>query len=207
MPDSTERPVIEAALESGEVIADILMHGEILAEIPVIGTAIKLCKAADSIRDRAFAMRLSPFLENLGRITETQKNRLKIKISSEPTETRKVGEVLFFVLERVIDLDKPPLLAKIFLAYVDGIVSSEELQRIAQAIDTTFIGDLRQLLALEEIPDESMEPWMFDLVASGLTRLRGAGTIGDTGRLYCIVTPLGRRLKEAYSYAQRSTAP
>jgi len=60
--NSKNRPILEAVLESSEVVADILMKGDFIAEIPIIGTAFKICKAADSVRDRAFKAKLSAFI-------------------------------------------------------------------------------------------------------------------------------------------------
>ncbi len=197
MHNSKDRPIVEATLESGEVVTDILMRGDILAEIPLIGTAIKICKAADAIRDRAFAIKLSRFVQNFEGISEEQKKKLKEKMNASAEEAQKVGETLLFVLERVTDLDKPSLLAQIFLAYIDGIVSGEELRRLCQAVDTAFAGDLQQLFASDKTLEKSEEPWMLYLVASGLTRLIGGEDVFDPGRLYCQVTPLGQKLKSA----------
>jgi len=166
---SKDRPVAEAALESSEVIADVLMRGEVLAEIPFIGTAIKICKAADSIRDRAFAIKLIKFVRHLSDISDELKEKLKEKMLSGTEEAKKVGEVLFFVLEHVTDLDKPSLLAQIFLAYIDGVVTSEELRRLCQAVDLAFSDDLKQLLVANNIPEKCEESWMQHLVASGLS--------------------------------------
>lgn len=202
--NSKDRPVVEALLESGEVITDILMQGEVLAEIPFVGTAIKICKAADSIRDRAFAVKLSKFVLNLENITEEQKIKLKEKMGAGTEEAQKIGETLLFVLERVTDLDKPLLLSQIFLAYLDDVVSSESLRRLYQAVDIAFPDDLQRLLAVETIPSKSDEPWMRYLVSSGLTRLVGTQTIDDIGgRNYCEITSLGLMLREAYFHVKK----
>jgi hypothetical protein len=202
--NSKDRPVVEAALESGEVITDILMRGDILAEIPFIGTAIKICQAADSIRDRAFAIKLSQFVLNLENVTEKQKIKLKEKMGAGTEEAQKVGETLFFVLERVTDLDKPFLLARIFLAYIDGFVSSEELRRLFQAIDTAFADDLQYLLTTEVTPEKSEELWMQHLMASGLTQLVGGQVWSDLGKIYYEITPLAKMLRRAYFHGQNS---
>jgi len=198
--NSNDRPIVEAALESGEVVTDILMRGDALAEIPVIGTAIKICKAADAFRDRAFAIKLSKFVQHLEDITEEQKDKLKEKMLSG--EAQKVGETLFFVLEHVTDLDKPSLLSQIFLAYIDGVVTGEELRRLSRAVDMAFADDLKQLLKAEVVQDRSYEPWMRYLVPSGLTQLVGSGALGSAGTLYCEITPLGKKLISAYSYGK-----
>ena len=203
MNNLKDRPVVEATLESGEVVADILMRGDALAEIPLIGTAIRICKAADTIRDRAFAIKLSRFVLNLESITEEQKRKLKDKMRAGMDDAQRVGETLLFVLERVTDLDKPLLLSQIFLAYIDGVVSSESLRRLCQAVDMAFPDDLKQLLAVEPPARKSDEPWMRYLVSSGLTRLVGTQTVEDIGgRNYCEITPLGQMLRLAYFHSK-----
>jgi hypothetical protein len=202
---ANDRPIAEAALESSEVIADVLMRGEVLAEIPLIGTAIKICKAADSIRDRAFAIKLSRFILNLESVTDEQKAKLKEKMNAGTDEAQKIGETLFFVLERVTDLDKPSLLAQIFMAYIDGVVTSEELRRLCLAVDVAFAGDLQQLLTIDKISEKSEEFWMQQLVASGLTRIIAGKTFDESGMLFYELTPLGETLRKAYSYEKVSS--
>ncbi|MFZ2161090.1 MAG: hypothetical protein WAW02_02625 [Sideroxyarcus sp.] len=207
MPSSKDRPIVEAILEGGEVVADILMRGELLAEIPLIGTAIKVCKAADSIRDRAFAIKLSNFVLNLEGISEEQKDKLKEKMGAGTEEAQKVGETLFFILDRVTDLDKPILLSQIFLAYIDGVVSSEYLRRLCQAVDTAFPDDLQEFLIAEVTLQKSDDRWMRYLVPSGLTRLVGTQTIDEIGaKNYYEITSLGQALRQAYIHAKQDKA-
>lgn len=207
MPPPKDRPVVEAALESGEVIADALMYGDALAEVPLIGTAIKICRAADAVRDRAFAIKLGRFVQNLEDITEEQKKKLKMRMLSGDGEAQKVGETLLFVLERVTDLDKPILLSQLFLAYIDGVISSEELRRLSQAVDSAFCDDLHRLLTPQTLPERSDEPWMQYLIPSGLTQLIAGQTISELGKLYYEVAPLAHRLRAACFHGQKYKAP
>jgi len=201
--NSKDRPLVQASLEGTESIVSILMHGEFLSGFPVLSQAINFCKALDSLRDRSLALKLARFIENLSGITEEQKNKLKEKVNAGTEEATKIGETLFFVIERVTDLDKPALLAKIFLAYVDEVISGEELRRLCQAVDTAFANDLQQLLAVESIPDNSNEMWMQNLLPSGLTRLVGAEMFDDLGKLYCEETLLAKKLRNAYFHSTR----
>lgn len=201
-----DRPVVQATLEGVESITGILMQGEFLSGFPVLSQAINFCNAVDSLRDRSLANKLARFVQNLSDITEEQKNRLKEKVNIGTEEAQKVGETLFFVLERVTDLDKPSLLAQIFLAYVDGIISSEELRRLCQAIDTAFADDLQSLLAAEVIPEKTEELWMQHLAASGLTRLVGGQVWSDLGKIYYEITPLAKMLRRAYFHGHKPVA-
>lgn len=203
MHKSKDRPVLEATLEGTEVIADVIMHGDVLAEIPIIGTAIKICRAGDSIRDQAFASKLVRFISGLHVVPEQMRQKIEDKVASSPKEARKVGETLFLVLERVTDLDKPLLLSQLFLAYLDTVISADELRRLAQAVDASFADDLQALLEAKSIPEKSEEPWMQFLAYTGLTRVVAGQSWDDVGRLYYEVTPLGNKLRNAYFHGRK----
>jgi hypothetical protein len=101
-------------------------------------------------------------------------------------------------------LDKPEILAKVFIAFVDNQISAVELQRLAQAIDLAFCGDLKALLQAEEqiINGASLDatglPWMRTLIPSGLTinYSGGVGVVKNKNE----VTPLGQVLWRAWRH-------
>jgi hypothetical protein len=135
------------------------------------------------------------------------RHKIRKKVQTSPDEATKVGETLFLVLDRFIDLDKPELLAKVFLAYVDDVVSAAELQRLAQAIDLAFSEDLKQLISGREQVvlgspiDGEGDNWKALLVTSGLTTTTTRG-IGPVTITYA-VTPLGQALWRAFQHVEK----
>jgi hypothetical protein len=204
MPESKDRPILEATLESSEVVIDMLMRGDVLADVPVIGTAIKMCRAADSIREKAFAAKLVRFVSALGDVSEKRRQKIKIKLSASPEEARKIGEMLFLILERITDLSKPFLLAQLFLGYIDGVITSAELRRMSQAVDASFSDDLKLFLEAESLPAKSEEAWMQFLVPAGLTQVVGGSTFGDVGGIYYKVSALGDKLRSVYCHVKNA---
>lgn len=192
-----DRPILEATLEGAEVIADVLMKGEVIAEIPIIGTAFKLCKAVDSVRDRAFIAKLDAFISGLGAMPNTAKEQMRNRVNSSPEEAKRIGETLFLILERVIDLDKPTLLSSVFLAYLKEMISADDLRRMAQAIDASFFNDLQQFITAETLPEKSDAEWMQYLATAGLTRPVANPTYDDIGVGNYEPTPVGKKLHEA----------
>lgn len=192
-----ERPIVEVLLESGDILGKTLSISEFLYDVPVLGLAFKVFKAGYAIRDRIFASKLMEFLRGIENMTENQKATLKERIKANPEEGRKVGETLFLVLEQMTDLEKHLLLSKIFLAYIDGMITGDELRRLAQAINAAFFDDLKQLLVTNEFPEEPEESWMEFLVASGFTRKVNRLDFDHTGTFYYEITPLAKKLKEA----------
>ncbi len=128
-------------------------------------------------------------------------------MQKSPEDANKVGETLFLVLDRFIDLDKPEILAKVFIAFIDDQITATDLQRLAQAIDIAFSGDLKALLAAEAevIRSNSFDatylPWMRTLIPSGLT-INNSGGVGAV-RTWNQVTPLGQLLWNAWRHELR----
>ena len=206
MPKPKERHLLEAVLANIEVAADAITSNEAVAAIPVIGTAFKVCKALDDIRSRAFAAKLDAFVSAPDLVKPSVKDAIVELARSSPSEANKVGETLFLVLDRYIDLDKPVILAKVFVAYIDGVITAIELQRLAQAIDIAFAADL-QSLTTADLPtvqgqwDGARYPWMETLIPSGLTvsTARGVGVV----RPFTEVTLLGQTFWKAVCHVHK----
>jgi hypothetical protein len=180
------------------------MRGDVLADVPIIGVAFKVMKAIDTIRDRAFAAKLVAFVKSLEAISAEDRERLKAKVAGYPEEATKLGETLFLVLERVTDLEKPVLLAQLFIAYVDNVITAAELRRLAQALDAAFVDDVAKLLAFHRTPEKSDAPgWMQYLAPSGLTRALAAATWDDSGKLFYEVSALGHKFRTACFHSRK----
>lgn len=203
MSKSKDRHLLEATLTNIEVAIDAVTSNEAVSAIPVIGTAFKVCKGIDDLRSRAFAAKLRTFVLSPDLCKPAAKEAILKKVQASPEDAQKVGETLFLVLDRLIDLDKPEILAKVFVAFIDSQISAEELQRLAQAIDIAFCGDIHALLNAEEwvINGATMDaspPWMKTLIPSGLT-INNAGGVGVV-KTRNEATPLGRLLWKAWRH-------
>lgn len=198
-----DRNLLEATLQNIEVAVDAATSNEAIASIPIIGTAFKVCKGIDDLRARAFAAKLERFVSSPDLIKESTRKAIIRRVAASPEEAHKIGETLFLVLDRFIDLDKPVILAKVFVAYVDGVLSAVDLQRLAQAIDIAFAGDLNGLLQADQQMmsrrmDGSRYPWMETLIPSGLA-INNAGGVGLV-RVSTDITPLGQLLWNAWHH-------
>jgi hypothetical protein len=203
MSKPKDRHLLEATLTNIEVAIDAITSNEAVAAIPVIGTAFKVCKGIDDLRSRAFAAKLRNFVLSPDLSKAAAKEAILKKVQASPEDAQKVGETLFLVLDRLIDLDKPEILAKVFVAFIDSQISAEELQRLAQAIDIAYCGDIHALLKAEEsiINGATLDanpPWMKTLIPSGLT-INNAGGVGVV-KTRNEATPLGRLLWKAWRH-------
>jgi hypothetical protein len=193
---SDERPLLEAALENIEAGVNLISGSEVLSAIPIVGTAFKVCRGIDDLRARVFIAKLQRFVTDPSLNSEAAKEALKRTAESPSEESIKIGETLFLILERLADIEKPALLARVFAGYLAGQITGEDLRRLAAAIDAAFLEDINQLIGtIGESNQSDFAPWKRSLVVAGLTEQAPAGPIG--GRFVFQVTPLGHALIKA----------
>lgn len=202
MSKSKDRNFLEAGLEDIECFSDLYLDNEAISAIPIIGTAIKVCKGLDDIRSRSFVAKIAAFVTEPSLQKLDIKEKLKQKIKS-PEEAKKIGETLFFVLEKITDLEKPAILAKIFVGYLDGIISSDDLRRLSQAVDLAFIDDLNELLKYSSVDHYRLQmrgSWPESLLVSGLTKTYVISMSGSAQQDYQL-TSLGLLIKKTIEHS------
>lgn len=196
---------LELFLEMGEIVVDQFIENPIAKEIPVVGSALKICKAVDDIRNRVFLAKLKKFIDTIECAGETTRKKWREKCSSSTDELKKVGESVFLVLERTSDLRKPEIYGILFLAFVDDVITSSELSRLCQAVDMSFVDDLEQLFSSQDPPKGSSELWMQYLSTACLSEPSQWTADRDITNLFD-TSELGRKLIEAYRHGKRKVA-
>ncbi len=198
MTRKKERNFLEAALEAGEAALDLLTDNEAVKAVPVIGTAFKFLKGVDDMRDRALAAKLETFIRDPSLQSDLVREKLRNGISSSEEEAVKVGETLFLVLDKMTDLEKPRLLARVFRAYLDEVITAVDLRRLSHALDGAFTDDLISLEHWQESAHVSYGiEWKEPLVGVGLTRVVTGQTIDTMTEVHYELTELGRKLYQA----------
>lgn len=185
-----DRPLLEAFLTNAESFADSFIDNEAAKSVPVVGTAFKLVKGIDEIRSKVLAKKLCDFLANPQLQSEDAKEKIREKVQASPEEATKVGEVLFLVLERIVDLRKPELLSRVFLAYLNEDIDSQTVHRLSEAIDSAFAGDLEALHS-EKLSQETLET----LAAAGLARIEHSAVYGGFDSMDYCLTSHGKTLQ------------
>jgi len=197
--------LLETIAGIGEVVADVYeVGGEAFSSIPVVGTMFQLARSANTIRDKTLAAKLRRFLEPFTETSQEYRDKFKERLTQDEAETRRVGEILFLVVDRLTDLDKAMILGCLFIAFLNDQLSSSDLRRMAQAVDMSFADDLIDLIESEGEIDQSQELWLKSLVPSGLAEPVGAKMFDDMGNIYYSMTELGKSLRSAYLCVQRA---
>ncbi|MRD46616.1 hypothetical protein GHT07_04965 [Caenimonas koreensis DSM 17982] len=194
---SKDRPVLDATASTAEVLADVAMSGDLIASIPVVGTAIKALRARDSFRDALFAAKLIAFIQALEEVPLHQRDEMKRRFETDET-AKAAGTTLLLVLERLTDLDKPALLGFLLARFAASDIDAATLRRLASAVDLAFADDLRDFLThplwTTHFPTQPEAEYLSRLVAAGLTQLSVGVTWESDGNIVHSPTKLGQVL-------------
>jgi hypothetical protein len=136
----------EPALD--ELIAS-LSDSEILKDVPVLGSVVKLAGIGKSISDRIFLAKVKRFVTAMDPATKEKAHAFGEKLKSEDADAERIAEVLVLALEAINDLDKAPMLAAIFTAFLLGEIDQVEFRRMTAAVDAAMVDDLLALIRLD----------------------------------------------------------
>lgn len=195
MRNAADYPLLEGFLESAQAGIELISHSEVLGAVPVVGIAFKVFKGLHDLRTQAFMAKLAKFVTDPSLQSADAKSALAQMAVNPNEDSRKIGEALFLVLERLTDMEKAALLARAFAGYLGGKITGDELRRLAPAIDAGYIDDLNMLIDAQEPIEPESAVWMRPLVVAGLTEQGVPGPIG--GKLVWRLTPLGLSLRKA----------
>jgi hypothetical protein len=147
--DSLKEESVACIGEYAEIGLDAIMEDGILKDIPIVSTAIALYKIGNSIKERHYLKKLLAFLNEINKgIADEQKRKdYQQKFQSNEKFRNQEIEYLLVLIDRYISYDKPQMLAKLYLAYLDGIIIWEELTMYAEVIDRFLLLDCKTLIS------------------------------------------------------------
>jgi hypothetical protein len=186
--DSLKEESISCISEYAEIGLDAVMEDGILKDIPIVSTAVALYKIGDSIKERHNLKKLLVFLNELnnGIVDDQKRKDYQQKFQSNEKFRNKEIEYLLVLIDRYINYDKPKMLAKLYLAYLDGTIIWEELTMYAEVIDRFLLLDCNFLISESETyktyRNIGVEP-ILRLVALGLMAEESSNSLfTDDGR-------------------------
>lgn len=126
-----------------ELGLDAILEDGLLKEIPFVSTAISIYKIGKSLTDRHNIKKLAVFLNEINQNTanENKREEYKSKINNDQKKREHELEFLLVILERYIGYEKPAMLAKLYLAYLDKQITWDDLALLAEIVDRFLPGD------------------------------------------------------------------
>lgn len=156
-----------------ELGLDALVEDGIFKDIPIVSTAVAIYRIGNSIRERHHVAKLVSFLNEINkRIADEEKRQsYRGKFASNEKFRNQELEYILILIDRYISFDKPQMLAKLYLAYLDGRIIWEEFTMYAEVVDRFLLLDCNTLVSDSEkiiVPRNVGGEAVLRLVALGL---------------------------------------
>lgn len=171
--DSLTSDVSDCVGELVEVGIDSIMDDNLLKDVPFISTAVSIYRIGKSVRERHHIKKLAAFLNEIGNNTANEEKREKYREKFQTNDKFRNQELeyIMVLIDRYIGFEKPKMIAKLYLAYLDGNIMWEEFLMYAEVIDrfllldcSTLTTDAERTIVPRDIGGESV----LRLVALGL---------------------------------------
>ena len=146
--DSLTEEVSDFVGEFIEIGIDSMMDDGLTKDIPFLSTFTSIYKIGKTIRERHHLKKLAVFLNeiNQGAANKEQRKSYREKFATKGKYRDSELEYVTIVLDHYIDFDKPGILAKLYLAYLDGMIDWIEFKKYAEVIDRFLPGDATILI-------------------------------------------------------------
>lgn len=133
--------------EYAELGLDALIEDGLFKDIPIVSTAVAVYRIGKSIRERHHIAKLIAFLNeiNKGIADEEKRQNYRKKFAANEEYRNQELEYILILIDRYISFDKPAMLAKLYLAYLDEKILWEEFTMYAEVIDRFLLLDCRTL--------------------------------------------------------------
>lgn len=212
----TDSNLHEISFDMIEVMSDSLIEDDLLKDIPVFGTILKLSKFGLTLRDHLFVKKLIYFFKEFSDIEPDKRKKMIDLIDESKEQTSKVGEKLLYIIDKCEDHRVSDYVGKVFKLFLQGKLSYSEFLRGTSILQSIFLPDFEFFLTSNyngrsiNSYNESFAESESNLVNSGLCgkylepfRVEDE-TDSDMGRKYAVdggeeaiyVTPFGEKLRE-----------
>ena len=160
--NSLTEEVSGIAGEYVELGLDALSEDGLFKELPFVSSVVSVYRIGKSIRERHHIAKLISFLNeiNKGIADEEKRQKYRDKFAANEKFRNQELEYILILIDRYISFDKPQMLAKLYLAYLDGTIIWEEFTMFAEIVDRFLPGDITILYeySRDTIDTRAVEP-------------------------------------------------
>lgn len=146
------KEAVDPVIDYLELGLDSVLEDGLLKDVPVVSTVVALYKIGNSLKERHNLKKLYIFINEINKGVVSKEKLFKYKQKFESNEKYRNQEIeyLLVLLDRYVNYDKPQMLAKIYLAYLDGLIDWIELTMYAEVIDRFLVLDCDTLVSESE---------------------------------------------------------
>lgn len=167
--ESIKQNVGDLVVDTSEAILDSCMDEGIMKEIPILKYFMTVGKVYDDIKGRIFLTKMRIFIDsfNAGCASEedVQERRKKIYAKNRNEELAYIS----VIIDSFLDFEKPPILAKLYLAYLDQQITWNEFCAYSEITNSLLRMDIDYLKNHQTVSTKN------NIITSELLRLTGSG--------------------------------
>ena len=147
--ESLRETIVDSVTDYVEIGLDSVLEDGLLKDFPIASTVVALYKIGNSFKELHNLKKLYVFINEINKGIASKEKLFKYKKKFESNEKfrNKEIEYLLVLLDRYVNYDKPQMLAKIYLAYLDELITWEELTMYAEVIDRFLVLDCGTLIS------------------------------------------------------------
>lgn len=163
----------DAIIDSAELLVDSFLDEGVLKDIPVVKYVVTAYHVIDDLRGKAYLRKLIQFINtfNAGVCCEADIAKYRERVAGGKASQEL--EYVLCVIDKYLDLEKPSMLAKLYLSYLDKLITWDEFCAYSEVLDHIFRNDIHILKT------EPIIKVYNNQVSAELLRLTGAGLLMD----------------------------
>ena len=138
-------------------------------KVPIMKYVVDTYNVFDDIRGRNFLRKLDIFIRSFNSGIATEEDIEKQKLKFLKKNRNKELEYIMIIIDRYLDIDKPEILAKMYLAYLDKIITWDEFCAYSEITNSLLKMDIKYLIQNETVITKN------NIISSELLRLTGNG--------------------------------
>ncbi|UFH32636.1 hypothetical protein LNP04_02670 [Chryseobacterium sp. C-71] len=166
------------ASDIAEISLDSFTDDGIIKDVPIIGTIIKLLNIGNTISDRIFTDKLIHFLKEIDNLDQEFILKEIRYIDDSGNHTRKVGEKILEIINRIDSDGKPQIIGRLFRNFINKQFSYFDFLKLADIVEKSFYYDL--ILLKESKDGKFYIPLEEELFNFGLLKENGIGIFNAT---------------------------
>ena len=176
LENSLSSDICDTVGDLAEVGLDAVMDDGILKDIPILSTVVGLYRIGYTIRERHEIKQLALFVAELNRgcTDESKRKQLLEKLNSDTRKSKQEIEYILVVLDSYLEYEKPKMLAKLYMAYLEQRIDWTQFSMYAALLKTLLLQDIKLLTShnFKESPLVCMQ-----MESAGWLRLLSAGFV------------------------------
>ena len=170
LENSLSSDICDIVGDLAEVGLDAIMEDGILKDIPILSTVVGLYRIGHTIRERHEIKQLALFVAELNRgcIDESKRKQLIEKLNSDTRKSKQEMEYILVVLDSYLEYEKPQMLARLFIACSQEIITWAEFAEYASMVKQLIPGDVKLLKERHMVRKQSQCAELLRLSSLGL---------------------------------------